>query len=359
MRAADTLIDIGPAAGRGGGRIVAQGTPADVIADPRSITGRYLSGQPGFRFRPPGAATKTHSLVAGRGHETTSGRRSPDPAGGLRGGDGGSGSGKSSLINETPGRRLPGGAGRAAKPGPSHPARGEPSRQAGRGRPVAHRSHARSNPATYTGVFDEIRKVFAETREARQRGYRTGPFSASTSRGAVARECQGQGVQRIEMNFLPDLTVPCPVCDGARFNRQTLEVHYRGRSIAAVLDMRSPKPLEFFENFPPIAGGCAALATGRPGLSDAGPIVDHALRRRSPTDQAGHRAGPRRHRQDALHPRRADDRPALRRHPQLLAVLNRLVDRGNTVLVIEHNLDVIKTADWIIDLGPEGAPAAG
>ena len=153
----------------------------------------------------------------------------------------------------------------------------------------------RSNPATYSGVFDEIRKVFAGTRDARRRGYRSGRFSFNVN-GGRCEECQGQGQQKIEMNFLPDLYVPCPVCEGKRFNRQTLEVRYRGLSIADVLDMRVDDALEFFENFPAIARLLASLQEVGLGLRHAGAILNHALRRRGPADQAGHGTRPPGHR---------------------------------------------------------------
>jgi len=362
MRSADTLIDIGPAAGRGGGRIVAQGTPADVMADPHSITGRYLSGQlaipvPAARRR----GTKTHSLVLEGA--TTNNLKDVEvriPLGVFVAVTGVSGSGKSSLINETLARALARRLGQVApKPGAHRSLRGASNvdklveiDQSPIGRTP------RSNPATYTGVFDEIRKVFADTREARQRGYRSGRFSFNT-KGGRCEECQGQGVQRIEMNFLPDLTVPCPVCGGARFNRQTLEVHYRGRSIAAVLAMTVAEASEFFENFPHIVRllsslqlvGLDYLTLGQSSTTLSG---GEAQRIKLATELA---------RVDTGKTLYILDEPTTGLHfddiRQLLAVLSRLVDRGNTVLVIEHNLDVIKTADWIIDLGPEGGEAGG
>jgi excinuclease ABC subunit A len=362
MRSADTLIDIGPAAGRGGGRIVAQGTPDEVIADPNSITGRYLAGElaipvPVQRRR----TTKTNSIILeGATTNNLQDVEARIPLGVLVAVTGVSGSGKSSLVIETLARALARRLGQvAAKPGPHRSLRGASNvdklievDQSPIGRTP------RSNPATYTGVFDEIRKVFADTREARQRGYRSGRFSFNTA-GGRCEECQGQGVQKIEMNFLPDLTVPCPVCGGARFNRQTLEVHYRGRSIAEVLAMTVAEALEFFENFPQIVRlldsvqlvGLDYLTLGQSSTTLSG---GEAQRIKLATELA---------RVDTGKTLYILDEPTTGLHfddiRQLLAVLNRLVDRGNTVLVIEHNLDVIKSADWIIDLGPEGGEAGG
>ncbi len=362
MRAADRLIDIGPGAGLHGGRVVAQGSPAAVAADPASITGRYLSGQltipvPAVRRR----VAKTRSIAIEGA--TTNNLKDVDlrvPLGALVCVTGVSGSGKSSLINETLARALArrlGGV--AAKPGPHRSLRGASQidklievDQSPIGRTP------RSNPATYTGVFDEIRKVFAGTREARQRGYRIGRFSFNV-KGGRCEECQGQGVRKIEMNFLPDLTVVCPVCEGARFNRQTLEVRYRDRSIADVLDMRIDEALVFFENFPVISRllarlqevGLGYLTLGQSSTTLSG---GEAQRIKLATELA---------RVDTGGTLYILDEPTTGLHfddiRQLLAVLNRLVDLGNTVLVIEHNLDVIKTADWLIDLGPEGGEAGG
>jgi excinuclease ABC subunit A len=216
----------------------------------------------------------------------------------------------------------------------------------------------RSNPATYAGVFDEIRKVFANTRDARGRGYKAGRFSFNV-KGGRCEECQGQGQRRIEMNFLPDLYVPCPVCEGKRFNRQTLEIRYRDRSIADVLDLRVEEAAEFFENFPLIARlvgslqevGLGYITLGQPSNTLSG---GEAQRIKLATELS---------RVDTGKTVYILDEPTTGLHfddiRKLLAVLGRLVDLGNTVLVIEHNLDVIKTSDWIIDLGPEGGDGGG
>ena len=190
------------------------------------------------------------------------------------------------------------------------------------------------------------------------RGYKPGRFSFNV-KGGRCEACQGDGIIRIEMQFLPDVYVPCEVCHGKRYNREALEIKYKGKSIADVLDMTVDEALEFFQHIPGIRNKLDTLQRRRPGLHPAGPAGHHPLRRRGAARQAEQRAEPPRHRQDPLHPGRADHRPALRRRAKLLTVLQRLVDQGNTVVVIEHNLDVIKCADWMIDLGPEGGEAGG
>ncbi|MBI3837258.1 MAG: excinuclease ABC subunit UvrA [Planctomycetia bacterium] len=362
MRSADHLVDMGPGAGLHGGRIVAQGTPEDVSRNPESVTGRYLAGKlsiplPARRRR----VAKTRSLVIEG--VTTNNLKNIDvriPLSALVSMTGLSGSGKSSLVNETLAkalaRRL---NGTGPKPGPHRSLRGV--RQIDKlvevdQSPIGRTP--RSNPATYTGVFDEIRRVFAGTREARQRGYKSGRFSFNV-KGGRCEECQGQGIRRIEMNFLPDLTVTCPVCDGARFNRQTLEVRYRGLSIAGVLEMRIEDAANFFENFPLITRllkslqdvGLGYLSLGQSSTTLSG---GEAQRIKLATELA---------RVDTGNTLYILDEPTTGLHfddiRKLLAVLDRLVELGNTVLVIEHNLDVIKSADWIIDLGPEGGEAGG
>jgi excinuclease ABC subunit A len=271
-----------------------------------------------------------------------------------------SGSGKSSLVNETLARALArrlGGAG--PKAGPHASLRGvqrvDKVVQVDQS-PIGRTP--RSNPATYTGVFDEIRKVFAQTRAARQRGYKAGRFSFNVP-GGRCEECQGQGQRKIEMNFLPDLHVACPACGGKRFNRQTLEVRYRDQSIADVLDLRVDDAAALFENFPGLRRLLGCLQQVGLGYLTLG---------QSSTTLSG---GEAQRVKLAAELGRADtgrtvyilDEPTTGLHfhdiQQLLAVLNRLVDLGNTVLVIEHHLDVIKTADWIIDLGPEGGERGG
>jgi excinuclease ABC subunit A len=362
MRRADWLVDLGPGAGRHGGQVVAQGTPAQVAADPKSLTGRYLAGTehipiPVTRRR----VAKTRTLVLEG--VTTNNLKNVSvqfPLSAFVCVTGVSGSGKSSLLNETLARalvrRL---GGTAAKPGPHTSLRGVNQidkvvqiDQSPIGRTP------RSNPATYCGVFDEIRKVFANTRDAKQRGYKVGRFSFNV-KGGRCEECQGQGQRRIEMNFLPDIYVDCPVCEGKRFNRQTLEIHYRDRSIADVLDMQVDDAVEFFENFPVIARLLRSLQEVGLGYVTLG---------QSSTTLSG---GEAQRIKLAAELSRVDtgktiyilDEPTTGLHfddiRKLLTVLGRLVDLGNTVLVIEHNVDVMKCADWIIDMGPEGGEAGG
>jgi excinuclease ABC subunit A len=362
MRRADWLIDLGPGAGRHGGRIVAQGSPRQIMANPASLTGRYLSGTetilvPSGRRR----VSKTRALsIEGVTTNNLQNVSVQFPLSALVCVTGVSGSGKSSLLNETLARALVrrlGGI--AAKPGPHTSLRGVNQidkvvqiDQSPIGRTP------RSNPATYSGVFDEIRKVFTNTRDARGRGYKAGRFSFNV-KGGRCEECQGQGQQRIEMNFLPDLYVACPVCEGKRFNRQTLEIRYRDQSIADVLDMRVEDAAEFFANFPVIArliGSLQEVGLGYITLGQASTTLSGGEAQRIKLAAELSRV-------DTGKTVYILDEPTTGLYfddiRKLLAVLGRLVDLGNTVLVIEHNLDVIKTADWIIDLGPEGGADGG
>ena len=362
MRRADWLVDLGPGAGRHGGHVVAQGTPEQIAASGQSLTGRYLAGVerisvPENRRR----VAKTRAItIEGVTTNNLKGISVQFPLSALVCVTGVSGSGKSSLVDETLARALVRRLGEVApKPGPHGSLRGASQidkvvqiDQSPIGRTP------RSNPATYTGVFDEIRKVFAGTRDARGRGYKSGRFSFNV-KGGRCEECQGQGVRRIEMNFLPDLYVTCPVCEGKRFNRQTLEIRYRDCSIADVLDMRVEEAAEFFENFPAIArliGSLQEVGLGYMTLGQSSTTLSggEAQRIKLAAELSRLSTG------KTLY---ILDEPTTGLHfddvRKLLAVLGRLVDLGNTVLVIEHNLDVIKTADWIIDLGPEGGEAGG
>jgi excinuclease ABC subunit A len=271
-----------------------------------------------------------------------------------------SGSGKSSLVIDTLARALARKLhGAEARPAPYRSLRGVNHidrlvevDQSAIGRTP------RSNPATYTGIWDDIRRVFAGTKQARQRGYGIGRFSFNT-KGGRCEECEGQGVRRIAMNFLPDLEVTCPVCRGRRFNRQTLAVKYRDRSIADVLAMNVDEAIAFFENHPTIHRllvtlaevGLGYLTLGQPSTTLSG---GEAQRLKLATELGRPSAG---------HTLYVLDEPTTGLHTddigRLLVVLSRLVDQGNTVLVIEHNLDVIKSADWVIDLGPEGGAGGG
>jgi excinuclease ABC subunit A len=362
MRASDYLIDMGPGAGSRGGTVVARGTPDDVAQLESSVTGRYLSGRqsipmPDERRKP--AKTRMLQLTGATSHNL----QSVDveiPLGLMVCATGVSGSGKSSLVVETLARalarKLNGAEARAA---PHQSLRGVSQLdrlvevdQSPIGRTP------RSNAATYTGVWDDIRTVFAGTKQARQRGYGIGRFSFNT-KGGRCEECEGQGVRRIAMNFLPDLEVSCPACNGARFNRQTLAVRYRGQSIADVLAMSVDEAVEFFENHESIRRLAATLADvglgyltlGQPSTTLSG---GEAQRIKLATELGRPSTG---------HTMYILDEPTTGLHSddirRLLGVLNRLVDAGNSMLVIEHNLDVIKTADWVIDLGPEGGAAGG
>ncbi|MBN2218420.1 MAG: excinuclease ABC subunit UvrA [Pirellulales bacterium] len=362
MRQADWLIDLGPGAGRHGGQVVAQGTPGFVQAYHESPTGRYLSGLekidvPQRRRR----TAKNRSLtLAGVSTNNLKNVTVQFPLGALVCVTGVSGSGKSSLVDETLSRALVARLGGSApKPGPFDSLRGvnlvDKVIQIDQS-PIGRTP--RSNPATYTGVFDEIRKVFANTRAARQLGYKTGRFSFNVKTGRCP-ECQGQGQIKIEMNFLPDLYVTCPRCNGRRFNEQTLRVLYRDKSIADVLDLRVDDAAAFFDSFPAISRmleslrevGLGYLTLGQASTTLSG---GEAQRIKLATELGRVGSG------KTVY---ILDEPTTGLHfddiKKLLAVLARLVDGGNTVIVIEHNLDVIKTADWIIDLGPEGGEAGG
>ncbi len=362
MRAADWVVDMGPGAGARGGHIVSQGTFDEVAADPDSITGGYLSGRleikmPAKRRRP--AKTRTLQLD-GATINNLQDVNASFPLGTFTCVTGVSGSGKSSLVVDTLARALARKLnGAAAKPGPYRALRGASKLER-----LIHVDQSpigrtpRSNPATYTGVFDEIRRVFTGTKHAKQLGYKLGRFSFNT-KGGRCEQCQGQGVERIEMRFLPDLFVTCPICHGRQFNRQTLAVRYREKSIADVLVMSIDLAADFFENHPAIHRMLTSLVDVGLGYLTLG--------QRSTTLSGGEaqriKLAAELGRPSNGHTLYILDEPTTGLHAddidRLLGVLGQLVDLGHTVLVIEHNLDVIKTADWVIDLGPEGGVAGG
>lgn len=361
MLAADYLIDIGPGAGIHGGEVVAAGTPEEVMDNPNSLTGQYLSGKkfipiPAERRRPDG---RWLEVVGAREHNLKNVSVNI-PLGTFVAVTGVSGSGKSTLVNEVLYKALAQKLNRAkAKPGEHRNIRGLEHLdkvididQSPIGRTP------RSNPATYTGVFDDIRDVFASTNEAKVRGYKKGRFSFNV-KGGRCEACHGDGIIKIEMHFLPDVYVPCEVCHGKRYNRETLEVTYKGKNIADVLDMTVEDALDFFASIPKIKRkletlydvGLGYMKLGQPATTLSG---GEAQRVKLAAEL---------HRRSNGRTLYILDEPTTGLHvddiARLLDVLHRLVDNGDTVLVIEHNLDVIKTADYIIDLGPEGGDRGG
>jgi excinuclease ABC subunit A len=362
IRAADHVIDLGPGAGVRGGYLVAQGTPAEIAAHPGSITGAYLAGKrriavPGLRLRPDPA--HEIRIVGARGNNLAN-VSVPVPLGLFSCVTGVSGSGKSTLIVDTlfghAAARLNGARLEAA---PCE--RIEGLEQIDRvididQSPIGRTP--RSNPATYTGLFAPLRELFAAVPEARARGYDAGRFSFNV-KGGRCEACQGDGVIRVEMHFLPDVYVPCDVCAGKRYNRETLEIRYRGRNIYEVLEMTVEEAAHFFQNVPAAIGklqtltdvGLAYLRLGQNATTLSGGEAQRVKLARELAKRATGRT---------LY---ILDEPTTGLHfhdvEQLLQVLHRLRDEGNTVVVIEHNLDVIKTADWVIDLGPEGGEDGG
>jgi excinuclease ABC subunit A len=363
MLNADWIVDLGPGAGVLGGNVISSGTPAQIAADPSSLTGRYLSGAlqvtaPNNAQRRP-TNGKWLTLTGARTHNLKN-LAVHIPLGVLTCVTGVSGSGKSSLITETLEPALARALNKAqSQPGPYDSLEGleylnkviditqEPIGRT-----------PRSNPATYVGVWDEIRRVFASTPEAKARGYGIGRFSFNV-KGGRCEVCQGHGQKRIEMHFLADVWVTCQECKGTRFNRETLGITYKGKNIAEVLNMDVQEALEFFSAYPVIS---RQLQT----LHDVG--LDYVKLGQSATTLSGGEAqrvklAKELSREDTGHTIYILDEPTTGLHfadiQRLLDVLHRLVDQGNTVIVIEHNLDVVKTADWIIDLGPEGGEAGG
>ncbi|MGS2644870.1 excinuclease ABC subunit UvrA [Streptosporangium sp. G12] len=362
IAAADWVVDIGPGAGEHGGQVVVSGTVADLLASETSMTGAYLSGRktiaiPATRRK---RDKKRQITVKGAREHNLKGVDVEFPLGLLTAVTGVSGSGKSTLVNDILYNAL------AKELNGARTVPGRHARVNGMDLvdKVVHVDQSaigrtpRSNPATYTGVFDKVRDLFAQTTEAKVRGYQKGRFSFNV-KGGRCEACSGDGTLKIEMNFLPDVYVPCEVCHGARYNRETLEVHYKGKTISEVLDMPIEEALDFFDSIPAIKRylktlndvGLGYVRLGQPATTLSGGEAQRVklaseLQRRS-TGRTIY----------------VLDEPTTGLHfediRRLLGVLGKLVDGGNTVIVIEHNLDVIKTADWLIDMGPEGGSRGG
>ena len=361
MRAADYLIDIGPGAGVHGGQVVAAGTPAEVMANPNSLTGQYLSGKK--KIEVPAARRAGNGKILKVVGASENNLRHIDvefPLGTFTVVTGVSGSGKSSLVNEVLFKRL-GAELMRMKVRPGKCDRIEGIEQLDKvvnidQSPIGRTP--RSNPATYTGLFNDIRDLFASTQEAKSRGYGQGRFSFNV-RGGRCEACSGDGLLKIEMHFLPDIFVPCEVCKGKRYNRETLEVRYKGKNIADVLDMTVDEGVEFFSALPKLKRrlqtlqdvGLGYVKLGQPSTELSG---GEAQRVKLATELSKQATG------KTIY---ILDEPTTGLHSddvrKLLEVLQRLVDAGNTVVVIEHNLDVIKCADHLIDLGPEGGDGGG
>ena len=361
MRAADYIVDIGPGAGVHGGQVVAAGTAEEVMNTPGSITGDYLSGRKKIPVPTERRKGNGHSLTIRGAAENN--LRNVDvsiPLGAFTCVTGVSGSGKSSLVNEILYKRLAADLNRAkTRPGKHAGIEGEEFLDkviAIDQSPIGRTP--RSNPATYTGLFNDIRELFASTQDAKARGYGPGRFSFNV-RGGRCEACSGDGLIKIEMHFLPDIYVPCEVCKGKRYNRETLEVRYKGKNIHEVLEMTVEEALGFFENLPRLYNkvqtlyevGLGYVKLGQPSTTLSG---GEAQRVKLATELSKRSTG------STIY---ILDEPTTGLHTadvhKLIEVLQKLVDVGNTVVVIEHNLDVIKTADHIIDLGPEGGDGGG
>ena len=360
MRAADYVVDIGPGAGEHGGQVIATGTAEDIMKNPNSITGKYLSGEikipvPKTRRKPKGFLK-----VVGAKENNLKNIDVKLPIGVLTCVTGVSGSGKSSLVNEILYKSLARKLNRARTiPGKCKKIEGMEQLdkvinidQSPIGRTP------RSNPATYTGMFDMIRDLFAATTDAKERGYKKGRFSFNV-KGGRCEACSGDGILKVEMHFLPDVYVPCEVCGGKRYNRETLEVHYKGKTIYDVLEMTVEEALDFFKNVPRILNkvqtlydvGLGYLKLGQPSTTLSG---GEAQRIKLATELSKRSTG------KTIY---VLDEPTTGLHfadvHKLVEILHRLTDEGNTVVVIEHNLDVIKVADYIIDMGPDGGDRGG
>jgi excinuclease ABC subunit A len=362
IRTADWIVDIGPGAGEHGGHVVSSGSYEQLLNTKESITGQYLSGERSIevpQIRRPIDASKVLTIHGAKEHNLAD-VKVDIPLGVFAAVTGVSGSGKSTLINDILYNVLA----RDLNGARTVPGRHKKIDGVDQLDKVVHVDQSpigrtpRSNPATYTGVFDHVRKLFAETPESKMRGYQQGRFSFNV-KGGRCESCSGDGTLKIEMNFLPDVYVPCEVCHGARYNRETLEVHYKNKSIADVLNMPVEEALEFFASIPAIARhlktlvdvGLGYVRLGQPATTLSGGEAQRVklsseLQKRS-TGRTVY----------------VLDEPTTGLHfedvRKLLIVLHSLVEKGNTVIVIEHNLDVIKTADWIIDMGPEGGSGGG
>ncbi|MFI7132996.1 excinuclease ABC subunit UvrA [Nonomuraea sp. NPDC050153] len=362
IAAADWVVDIGPGAGEHGGQVVVSGTVQDLLSSEESLTGQYLSGRKSIAIpaKRRKRDRKRQITVKGAREHNLKGVDIDFPLGVFTAVTGVSGSGKSTLVNDILYNAL------AKELNGARTVPGRHSRINGMDHvdKVVHVDQSpigrtpRSNPATYTGVFDHIRKLFAATTEAKVRGYQPGRFSFNV-KGGRCEACAGDGTIKIEMNFLPDVYVPCEVCHGARYNRETLEVHYKGKTISEVLDMPIEEALGFFDAIPAIKRhlqtlndvGLGYVRLGQPATTLSG---GEAQRVKLASELQRRQTG------RTIY---VLDEPTTGLHfediRRLLGVLGRLVDGGNTVIVIEHNLDVIKTADWIIDMGPEGGSRGG
>jgi excinuclease ABC subunit A len=361
MRAADFIVDVGPGAGSHGGEIVAAGSIEDIMRQPESVTGQYLSGVKKIPVPSRRRAGNGKNLsVLGATENNLKNVDISIPLGTLCCVTGVSGSGKSSLVEEVLNKMLLARLNHArTRPGACRCVEGIANLdkvididQSPIGRTP------RSNPATYTGLFNDIRDLFASTADAKMRGYGPGRFSFNV-KGGRCEACSGDGLVKIEMHFLADVYVPCEVCRGQRYNRETLEVLYKGKNIAQVLDMTAEEAVDFFENLPKIRRKAQTLVEVglgyvKLGQSSTTLSCGEAQRVKLATELARSSTG------KTIY---ILDEPTTGLHAadvhKLIDVLQKLVDAGNTVLVIEHNLDVIKTADFIIDLGPEGGDEGG
>jgi excinuclease ABC subunit A len=362
IRSADYLVDIGPGAGVHGGQIVAAGTPIEVMSHDQSVTGQYLSGKKQISVPERRTPKGVHQLTI----EGCSGNNLQDitlnlPLGLLTCVTGVSGSGKSTLINQTlyPHTAKVLNKATTLKSAPFLHCHGihELDKVVDIDQSPIGRT-PRSNPATYTGLFTPIREIYAETQEARSRGYTPGRFSFNV-KGGRCETCQGDGLIKVEMHFLPDIYVPCDTCKGLRYNRETLDIRYKGKSIHDVLQMTVEDAREFFDAIPTLARklqtlvdvGLSYLKLGQSATTLSGGEAQRVKLARELSKR------------DTGRTLYILDEPTTGLHfediKQLLAVLHRLRDQGNTVVIIEHNLDVIKTADWVIDLGPEGGSGGG